>query len=147
MEELMGSCRVIVIAFDTYYDISLKNSTSSWFLGNAVHVEFTLDNAFDISDASFKEILSRTRTTQQLTSFFAKRLQTYLEQKDTGFVIAGNGFMVMSWDEKSSNNHEEAHPLIAHKIKFPLEQVLCTDMPLYTLTSNLFFKRKRNGSV
>ena len=147
MEELMGSCRVIIIAFDTYYDISLKNSTSSWFLGNAVHVEFTLGNAFDISDASFKEILSHTRTTQQLTSFFAKRLQTYLEQKDTGFVIAGSGFMVMSWDEKSSNNHEEAHPLIAHKIKFPLEQVLCTDMTLYTLTSNLFFKRKRNGSV
>ena len=35
---------------------------------------------FDISDAGLNEILSNTRTNQQLTSFFALRLQTYLEQ-------------------------------------------------------------------
>ena len=43
VEELMGSCHVVVIAFGTYYDISLKNSTQSGRLGNAVHVEFNAD--------------------------------------------------------------------------------------------------------
>ena len=81
VEKLMRSCRVAVTAFDTYYSISLKNSTQSGRLGNAVPVEFTVDDAFDISDASLKENLSHTRTKQQLTSFFAKKLQTYLVQK------------------------------------------------------------------
>ena len=54
LEELFGSCRVVVIAFDTYYDISLKSSTQSGRLGNAVPVKFTVDDAFDISGASLK---------------------------------------------------------------------------------------------
>ena len=58
----MGSCRVVVIAFDVYYDISLKSSTRSGRLGNAIPVEFTVDDTFDISDTSLKEILSHTRT-------------------------------------------------------------------------------------
>ena len=107
MEELMGSCCVDVIAFDTYYDIFLKNSWWSGRLGNTVPVEFNLDYAFDISDASLQEILSHTRTEQQLTSFFEKRLQTYLEQKDIEFVITGNGSTVMPWGEQSSNSNEE----------------------------------------
>ena len=64
----MGSCCVVVIAFDTYYNISLKNSTRYGRLGNAVPVELTADDAFDISDPSLKEILSHTRTKQLLTS-------------------------------------------------------------------------------
>ena len=43
VEELMGSCHLVVIAFDTYYDISLKNSTQSGRLGNAIPVEFNAD--------------------------------------------------------------------------------------------------------
>ena len=58
VEELMESCYVVVIAFDTYYDIFLKNFRWSGRLGNAVPVEFNLDDAFDISDASLQEILS-----------------------------------------------------------------------------------------
>ena len=54
IEKLMGSCRVDVIAFDTYYNISIKNFTPSGRLGNAVPVEFTLNDAFNIRDASFK---------------------------------------------------------------------------------------------
>ena len=111
---------------DTYYDISLKNSTRSRRLGNAVPVEFTVDDAFDISDTSLKEISYHTRTKQQLTSFFAKKLQTYLEQKDIDFVIAGNGSTLMSWGEQFTNNHEKTDSLIAHIIKLVLEQVLCT---------------------
>ena len=61
-EKFMGSCRVVIITFDTYYDISLKNFTPSRRLGNAVPLEFTVDDAFGISDASLKEILSHTRT-------------------------------------------------------------------------------------
>ena len=53
LEELFGSCRVVVIAFDAYYDISIKSSTQSGRLGNAILVEFTVDDAFDINDASF----------------------------------------------------------------------------------------------
>ena len=140
VEELMGSGCVVVIAFDTYYDIFRKNSWWSGRLGNAVPVEFNLDHAFDISDASLLEILSHTRTEQQLTSFFEKRLQTYLEQKDIEFVIAGNGSTVMPWGEQSSNSHEETDSLIAHIIKLAVEQVLCTVIPLYTIISNLFFK-------
>ena len=78
-----------------------------------------------------------------MASFFAKKFQTYLDQKDTDFVIGGDGSTVMSWGEQSSNNHEEAISLIAHIIKLALKQELCThmsDMSLYTLTSNLFFK-------
>ena len=90
LEELFGSCRVVVIAFDTYYDISIKSSTQSGRLGNAVLVEFTVDDAFDINDASLKEILSHTSSKQQPSSFFAKKLQTYLEQKNIDFVITGN---------------------------------------------------------
>ena len=48
-------------------------------LGYAVPVEFTVDDAFDISGTCLKEVLSDTRAKQQLTSFFAKKLQTYLE--------------------------------------------------------------------
>ena len=81
IKKLMGSCCVGTIAFDTYYNISLKKSVRSGRLGNAVPVEITVDDAFDISDASLKEILSHTRTKQQLTSFFAKKLQAYLEEK------------------------------------------------------------------
>ena len=139
----MGSCRVVVIAFDTYYNISLNNSTRCEHLGNAVLVEFTVDDAFDISDTSLKNFLSHTRTNQLLTSFFAKKLQTCLDQKDIDFAIAGNGSTVMSWGEQSTNNHKEAGSLIADIIKLTLEQVLCTDMLLYTLTSNLFFKIKK----
>ena len=69
----------------------------SGYLGNTISVEFSVDDAFDISNASLKEILSHTRTKQQLTSFFAKKLQTYLEQKDIDFVIAGNGSTIMPW--------------------------------------------------
>ena len=75
-----------------------------------------------------------------MTSFFAKKLQTHLEQKDIDFVIAGNGSRVMLWGEQSSNNNEEAGSLTAHIIKLALEHELCTDMPLYPLTSNLLFK-------
>ena len=64
-----------------------------------------------------------------MTSFFTKTLQTYLEQKDIGFVIAGNRSKVISWGEQSSNNHEEADSLISHIIKLGLEQVLFTDTP------------------
>ena len=130
VEKLMGSCRVVLIAFDVYYDISLKNSTRSGRLGNAIPVEFTVDDTFDISDTSLKEILSHTRTKKQLTYFNPKKLQTYLEEKDTDFVIAGNGSTVMSWGEKFNNNHEEADSFIAHIIKLALEQVFCIDMPL-----------------
>ena len=42
--------------------------------------------------------------------------------------------------EQSSSNHEETDSLIAQISKLALEHVLCTDMPLYTLASNLFFK-------
>ena len=140
LEELFGSCRVEVIAFDTYYDISIKSSTQSGRLGNAVLVEFTVDDAFDINDASLKEILSHTSSKQQPSSFFAKKLQTYLEQKNIDFVIAGNWLTVMPWSKQSSNNHKEADSRIAHIMKLALDQVLCTDMLLYTLSSNLFFK-------
>ena len=105
--------------------ISLKSSTLSGCLGNAVSVEFTVYDAFDISNASLKENLSHTRTKQKLTSFLIKKLQTYLEQKDTEFVIAGNGLTVMSWGKQSSNNHEEAYSLIAYIIELALEQLLC----------------------
>ena len=54
LEELFGSCRVVVIALDTYYDISLKSFTQSGRLGNAVPVKFTVDDAFDINGASLK---------------------------------------------------------------------------------------------
>ena len=50
----MGLCCVVVIAFDTYYDISLKNSTRPERLRNVVPVEFTVDNFFATSDASLK---------------------------------------------------------------------------------------------
>ena len=120
-----------------YFSKELLVIWASW---NAVPVEFNLDHAFDISDASLQEILSHTRTEQQLTSFFEKRLQTYLEQKDIEFVIAGNGSTVMPWGEQSSNSHEETDSLIAHIIKLAVEQVLCTVIPLYTIISNLFFK-------
>ena len=36
----------------------------------------------------------------------------------------------MSWDEQSSNNHENADSLIVDIIKLAVEQILCTDMPL-----------------
>ena len=75
-----------------------------------------------------------------MTSFFAKKLQTYLEQKDIDFVIAGNGSTIMPWGKQSSNNHEEVDSPIAHIIKRLLEQVLCTGKPLYALASNFFFK-------
>ena len=81
VEKLMGLFCVVVIMFDTYYDTSLKNSTRSVHLGYAVPVGFTVDDAFDISDTCLKEVSSDTRVKQQLTSFFAKKLQTYLEQK------------------------------------------------------------------
>ena len=100
----MGSCRVVAIEFDTYYDVSLKNFTRSGHLGNEVPVEFAVDDAFDIIDASSKEILSHTRTKQQLTSL------------DIDFAIAGNGSTIMSWGEQSRNNHEEAHSRIVHML-------------------------------
>ena len=36
--KLMGSCRVVVISFGTYYDVSLKNSTQiqMQFLSNSI---------------------------------------------------------------------------------------------------------------
>ena len=107
VEKLTGSCRVVIIAFQTYYDISLKNSTRSGRPRNAVLVEFAVDNAFGTIDASLIEILSHTRTKQQLTSFFGKKLPTYLEQKDIHFINAGKGSTVMSWGEQSSSNHVE----------------------------------------
>ena len=125
MEE--GSCCVVTTAFDTYYDISLKNSMQSGRLGNAVPVEFTVDDASNISYASLKEILSHTRTKQQLTPFFVTKLQTYLEQKDIDFVIAGNGLTVMSRGEQSSSNHKEADSCISDIIKHALEQVYPTE--------------------
>ena len=53
-KKLVGLCRVVVIVFNTYYNISLKNSKRSGLLGNAVPVEFTVDHAFDISYTSLK---------------------------------------------------------------------------------------------
>ena len=102
-----------------------------------------VDDVLNTSYASLQEILSHTRTKQQFTCFFAKKLQKYLKQKDIDFVIAGNVLTVMSWGEQSSSNHEEADSLIAHIIKLTLEQVMCRDMPLYALASNLFFKLKK----
>ena len=72
-----------------------------------------------------------------MTSFLAKNLQAFLEQKDIVFVIAGNGSTVMSRGKKFSSNHEKANSRITHIIKLALEQVMCTD---YAPTSNLFFK-------
>ena len=92
VEKLMGLCHVVVITFDTY--TSLKNSRRSMRLGYAVPVGFTVDDAFDISGTCLKEVSSDTRVKQQLTSFFAKKLQTYLEQKDIDFAIAGNGMLI-----------------------------------------------------
>ena len=50
VEKLKGSCRAVVNAFDTYYDIYLKNCKRSGCLGDAAPVELTVDDAFDISD-------------------------------------------------------------------------------------------------
>ena len=59
----MGSCRVVVIAFDTYYDISLKNAIwASWKCSTFEFRCLDAYDAFDISDASLKEILSHTGT-------------------------------------------------------------------------------------
>ena len=92
VEKLMGSCRVVINAFNTCYNISLKNWKQSRCLGDAAPVKFTVDDAFDISDVSLKEMLSQPL----LSSFFAKKLHMYVEQNNIGSVLAENGSTVMS---------------------------------------------------
>ena len=113
IERKVLSASTVIVSFDTYQDISLKERTRERRKNNAIAIEYEAADCTDISDVKMEDILSHWKTKRELTKFLAERTVQHLRKRLITFVVAGNGVTVTN-ETISYNNHEESDTLMRY---------------------------------
>ena len=118
----MGATTVIV-AFDTYRELSLMNATRAKRQTKKVSRQYHITSSSNLSKLSMKDLLCHNSSKQSLSILLLESLATHLNSKSVNYALAGNARTICSFRELSGNNHKEGNTLIPYLLSVvPVQQ-------------------------
>ena len=136
VNDLAMGATTVIVAFDTYRELSLKNATRAKRQTKKVSRQYHITLSSNLSKLSMKDLLCHNSSKQCLSIFLLESLATRLNSKSVNYALAGNARTICSFRELSGNNHEEGDTLIPYLLSVvPVQQnkavVYATDTDIY----------------